>query len=73
MSLTPLYGTFMARLSGCIYEWDEEDYNLLMRAKGGELTQAGVRNPSSTAIKKPSLGRSWHGIAGGGRGAMKGP
>ena len=48
----PLYGTFMAQLSGCIYEWDEEDYDLLMRAKGGELTQAGVQNPSSTAIKK---------------------
>lgn len=48
----PLYGTFMARLSHCIYEWDEEDYDLLMRAKGGELTQAGVRNPSSTAIRK---------------------
>ena len=48
----PLYGTFMSRLSGCIYEWDEEDYTRLMNSKRGELIQAGVPNPSMSATSK---------------------
>lgn len=48
----PLYGTFMARLSACIYEWDASDYNLLMSAKRGELIKAGLSNPSPAAVKK---------------------
>ena len=48
----PLYGTFLGRLSSCIYEWDEPDYLLLMAAKRGELVQAGVPCPSESAIKK---------------------
>ena len=41
----PLYGTFMARLSACVYEWDEEDYRRLMSAKREELMLASVPNP----------------------------
>ena len=44
----PLYGTFMARLSSCIFEWDESDVEALLQAKGGELSMAGVPNPSCT-------------------------
>ena len=48
----PLYGTFMAKLSSCIYEWDEHDVNLLMNAKRGELAEAGVHNPTNAALQK---------------------
>ena len=57
----PLYGTFMARLSACVYEWDEEDYRRLMSAKRKELILAGVPNPSqgttANAISKEELAR----------------
>ena len=46
----PLYGLFMARLSGCIFEWDKQDY--VISAKRGEMVQAGVVNPTDTAVKK---------------------
>jgi len=46
----PLYGTFMSHLSTCLFEWDEADYQLLARAKRDELNQAGVTNPSESAI-----------------------
>ena len=29
----PLYGTFMAKLSSCIFEWDTDDYERLLAAK----------------------------------------
>lgn len=48
----PLYGTFMARLSTCIFEWDASDYDLLMSAKRGELIKAGISAPSPTATRK---------------------
>ena len=37
----PLYGTFMAKLSNCIFAWDPEDYALLLAAKKGELHESG--------------------------------
>lgn len=42
----------MAQLSRCIFEWDEDDLNLLMTAKRGELTQAGLSNPTDSATRK---------------------
>ena len=48
----PLYGTFMSCLSKCLFEWDEADYQLLAKAKRGELIRAGVTNPSESAIRK---------------------
>ena len=33
----PLYGTFIGRLSQCIFEWSSEDLDQLRRAKIGEL------------------------------------
>ena len=47
----PLYGTFLARLSSCIFEWDEGDVEALYQAKRGELHTAGVPNPSHAAVK----------------------
>ena len=47
----PLYGTFMAKLSSCIYEWDE-DYTHLMNAKSEELIEAGIPHPSTSAVAK---------------------
>ena len=47
----PLYGTFMARLSACIFEWDPDDYQLLFEAKKNELIVAGVPDPSEAAVK----------------------
>ncbi|XP_056614654.1 uncharacterized protein LOC130429852 [Triplophysa dalaica] len=35
----PLYGLFMAKLSACIFEWDEGDVALLKEAKRRELEQ----------------------------------
>ncbi|KAI7797574.1 hypothetical protein IRJ41_016769, partial [Triplophysa rosa] len=35
----PLYGLFMAKLSACIFEWDEGDVALLREAKRRELEQ----------------------------------
>ena len=46
----PLYGTFMSKLSQCIFEWDSGDYSLLMSAKRSEMTLAGLVNPSDSAI-----------------------
>ena len=47
----PLYGTFMSQLSRCIFEWDERDLNLLMEAKKGKLIQAGLSDPSPSAVR----------------------
>ena len=42
----------MAKLSSCIFQWDQEDYDHLMAAKRGELVRAGMRDPSATAVRK---------------------
>jgi len=42
----PLYGTFMARLSQCIFEWSSEDLTLLKKAKTGELLNSKITNSS---------------------------
>ena len=41
----PLYGVFMSCISGCIFEWDKEDYANLLKAKRGELVAAGLKDP----------------------------
>ncbi len=48
----PLYGTFMAKVSTAIFEWDANDMALLRSAKKNELQLAGVRNPSGDAVGK---------------------
>ena len=52
MESHPLYGTFMACLSECIFEWDSGDYQLLMQAKKAELVVAGIPNPCEYAVRK---------------------
>lgn len=42
----------MAQLSKCLYEWDDEDVQLLSSAKRGELLAAGIPNPSDSAVTK---------------------
>jgi len=42
----PLYGTFMAPLSQCIFEWSSEDLTLLKKAKTGELLNSKITNSS---------------------------
>ena len=41
----------MSQLSLCIFEWDEQDLDLLMEAKKGELVQAGLSDPSPNAVR----------------------
>ena len=57
----PLYGVFMSRISGCIFEWDKDDYANLLKAKRGELVAAGVKDPSDVAVRQavsaPELAR----------------
>ena len=48
--LHQLYGTFMDRLSQCIFEWSGEDLNLLKRAKAALLAKSSVQNPSDEDI-----------------------
>ncbi|KAK2143968.1 hypothetical protein NP493_4354g00007 [Ridgeia piscesae] len=48
----PLYGTFMQRISGCIFEWDADDHRLLQQAKRAMLKDAGIASPSESAIRK---------------------
>ena len=48
----PLYGTFMGSLSSCLFEWDQGDFDDLMSAKRAELVQAGVSDPSPSALRK---------------------
>lgn len=48
----PLYGTFMAHLSSCVFEWDVGDFDLLMVAKRGEMVRTGIPNPSESAVRK---------------------
>ena len=48
----PLYGTFMARLSACIFEWDGSDVAALMAAKKVELRADGLRGISDDAVRQ---------------------
>ena len=48
----PLYGVFMNHLSGCLFEWDSDDYNLLKRAKLGEFKEKKIRNVDDKAVQK---------------------
>ena len=48
----PLYGTFMSKQSGAIFEWDQENMNLLRKAKRGQLVLAGIKNLSLDAVNK---------------------
>lgn len=47
----PLYGVFMSQLSGCIFEWDDRDYNKLLLAKKGQLKATGLKSPSEAAVR----------------------
>lgn len=42
----------MAQLPSCVFEWDAEDYQLLLRAKEVELIAAGMQHPSNTGMRK---------------------
>lgn len=46
----PLYGPFMAKLSMCIFEWDEKDLDVLLSARRAMMVQAGVVHPSPSAL-----------------------
>ena len=35
-----------------MFEWDQEDYQLLLTAKRGELIRQGIRNPSAGCVRK---------------------
>ena len=48
----PLYGVFMAAVSNCIFEWDKDDYQLLMTVKRQELVAAGLQVPTEAAVMK---------------------
>ena len=48
----PLYGTFMAKLSRCIFEWSQEDVNQLVTAKRAELSMEGLPNLSDKEVFK---------------------
>ncbi|XP_069106499.1 uncharacterized protein [Argopecten irradians] len=46
----PLYGVFMGHLSQCIFKWEEEDVNLLKKAKRAEMIQNHIPNPSDADV-----------------------
>ena len=46
----PLYGTFMARLSQSIFEWVQEDLELLMSAKRAEHAASNIAEPTDDDI-----------------------
>ena len=48
----PLYGTFMAKLSRCIFEWSQEDVNQMVTAKRAELSMEGLPNLSDKEVFK---------------------
>ena len=48
----PLYGTFMAKLSRCIFEWSQEDVTQLVTAKRAELSMEGLPNLSDKEVFK---------------------
>ena len=42
----------MSKLSACIFEWDQSDVDLLVRAKKSELVMAGLTNLTPSAVHK---------------------
>ena len=48
----PLYSVFMASLSRCIFEWDQQDLDSLYAAKRQELVASGIKNPSPEAVRR---------------------
>ena len=48
----PLYPSFLRQLSGCIFEWDQDDYRELSDAKREEMEMKGIKNPSDKAVSK---------------------
>lgn len=48
----PLYGSFMGRLSVCIFEWEVQDFEVLVSAKRGEMVQQGIPHPTDKAVRK---------------------
>ena len=48
----PLYGVFMAGISNCLFEWDSNDFQLLMEAKRRELVDSGVPILTDVAVRK---------------------
>lgn len=46
----PLYGTFMKKLSHCIFKWEEEDVKKLKAAKRAELLHRHVPDPSDADV-----------------------
>ena len=42
----------MSKQSGAIFEWDQENMNLLRKAKRGQLVLAGIKNLSLDAVNK---------------------
>ena len=46
-----MYPVFMASLSRCIFEWDQEDLDALYAAKKAELSGNDVRDPSREAVQ----------------------
>ena len=61
----PLYGVFMARLSQCIFQWEEEDMNQLKKVKKVELLQQHIPSPSDTEINRHIKRVNWLSIVGG--------
>ena len=52
MAFHPPYGTFMAHLSQCIFEWSSEDLSLLKKANTGELLNSKITNSSDKDIMR---------------------
>ena len=48
----PLFAAFIGGVSDCIFEWEEDDMELLMSAKKQQLIAEGVPNPSKVAVRK---------------------
>jgi len=46
----PLYSTFLAHLSRCLFEWDADDLKLLVKAKTAEFRLRGAGEMSEDAI-----------------------
>lgn len=46
----PLYGTFMSRLSQCIFRWSAEDLDNLRDAKRSKLARQDVEAPTAAAV-----------------------
>ena len=47
-----LYGAFTAKLSTCIFEWDADDMNQLMRAKRAELVKQCLPSISDSEVRQ---------------------